>query len=270
MTLFLKIVGGVALIYITLAVLLVLFQRKLVFVPDSARILPSEAGLVGVDEVVLTSSDGHKLYCWYGKAKPLKPTFLMYHGNGGNIADRERKFRFLMEQGYGVFMLGYRGYGGSEGSPSEEAFVRDATLSYDHLISTGLARDDIVIYGESIGTSVAVQVAAKHKARALILEAPMNSVTAVAEERYPIFMVRPFLWDRFESDRFIKNISMPLLVLHGDQDRVIPIELGRRLFDLAPEPKKFVSVPGGHHTDLYDYPIVDEMVRFLDAHQPER
>lgn len=265
-----KIAVGVLVLYVLVAVFFYLIQRKLMFVPDVTRVLPEEIGLTNVEEIPFRSKDGDLLLCWYGKAQEGKPTLLFFHGNGANIANREEKFRQLMDRGWGVFMLGYRGYGGSEGEPSEKGFVSDARLAYDYLLRTGLSGQDIVIYGESIGSSVAVQLAATVTARALILEAPMSSVTAIAQARYPFFKVRPFLRDRFESDRHIHNITMPLLIIHGDQDPVIPLQFGRALYDLAPRVKFFHTVKGGNHNNLYEFPIVDEMMRFLDAHGPRR
>lgn len=252
-------------LYAGVALALFFLQRKLVFVPDPVRVLPAEVGLAGVREIKLTTADkGLALYCWYGAAMAGKPTLLFFHGNGGNVSGRQDKFRQLMAEGYGVFMLGYRGYGGSEGKPSEAAFVKDAGLAYEHVKNElGIAASDIVIYGESIGTSVATQLAAKVEARALVLEAPMSSVTAVAQERYPYLRVRPFLRDRFESDRHIASVKMPLLVVHGDLDRVIPIKFGKALYDAALEPKEMQVIKGGGHNDLYEFDIVKRVDGFL-------
>lgn len=253
-------------LYAGIALALFFLQRKLVFVPDPQHILPAEVDLTDVREVKLTTENGLSLFCWYGAAKAGKPTLLFFHGNGGNVAGRQDKFHQLMAEGYGVFMLGYRGYGGSEGKPSEAAFVKDAGLAYDFALNKlGLQADNIVIYGESIGTSVATQLAARVKARALVLEAPMSSVTAVAQERYPYVRVRPFLRDRFESDKHIAFIQMPLLVVHGGDDRVIPLKFGQALFDAAVEPKEMQVIKGGGHNDLYDFDIVKRVDGFLQS-----
>ncbi|GAA6211386.1 alpha/beta hydrolase [Hyphomicrobiales bacterium 4NK60-0047b] len=261
-----KIVLALFSLYMGIALALFFLQRKLVFSPDPTYVSPDDIELKGINEVVLKSKDGLKLYSWYAKAAANKPTFLFFHGNGGNVANREEKFRQLMAQGYGVFMLGYRGFGGSEGKPSEEAFVKDAFVAYDYLRDVAkIDEGQIVIYGESIGSSVATQLAARVEAQALVLEAPMSSVTAVAQARYPYLRVRPFLRDRFESDRHIANIAMPLLVIHGDDDQVIPLEFGKDLFSAAVQPKEMKVIPGAGHNDLYEHPLVEEVVRFLSS-----
>ncbi|MBO6548302.1 MAG: alpha/beta fold hydrolase [Rhizobiales bacterium] len=262
-----KIVLALFSLYMGVALALYFLQRKLVFSPNPTYVSPDDIELKGIDEVVLkTKKEGFKLFSWYAKAAPNKPTLLFFHGNGGNVANREEKFRQLMAEGYGVFMLGYRGFGGSEGKPSEEAFVKDAFLAYDYLRETiGLNETQIVIYGESIGTSVATQLAARVEAKALVLEAPMSSVTAVAQSRYPYLRVRPFLRDRFESDRHIASISMPLLIVHGKEDQVIPLEFGKALFEAAIEPKQMEVIEGAGHNDLYEHPLVEKVVRFLSS-----
>jgi len=253
-------------LYVVGALALYFLQRRIMFSPDPTRVLVEAVHIAGLQEVVLETDEGVKLYCWHVKAKPGKPTLLFFHGNGGNVANREEKFLQLSNAGFGVFMLGYRGFGGSEGRPSEAAFVRDAQLAYNHLIEQNFSANDIVIYGESIGTSVAVQLAAQVKSAAVILEAPMYSVLSIAQARYPYAPVRGFLRDKFETNMFIQDVSVPLLILHGDDDGVIPLASGRRLFDMANEPKTFYVVRGGAHNNLYEFPIVDEMVRFLKTH----
>lgn len=253
-------------LYIVGALVLYFMQRRVTFSPDPTRVLVSAVAVPGLHEVLLETSDRLKLYCWWVRAKPGKPTLLFFHGNGGNVANREEKFLQLSKAGFGVFMLGYRGFGGSEGHPSEAAFVGDAQLAYSYLIEQGLSANDVVIYGESIGTSVAVQLATKVKTAALILEAPMYSVLSIAQDRYPYLPVRPFLRDKFETNMFIEKVSVPLLIVHGTDDGVINLASGQRLFEAANEPKTFYEVRGAEHNNLYEFPIVDEMVRFLKAH----
>ncbi len=267
-----KIVLALFSLYMGIALALYFLQRKLVFSPDPTYVSPDDIELKGINEVVLkTKKEGFKLYSWYVRAAPNKPTLLFFHGNGGNVANREEKFRQFMAEGYGVFILGYRGFGGSEGKPSEEAFVKDAFVAYDYLRDVAkIGEQQIVIYGESIGSSVATQLAVRVEAQALVLEAPMSSVTAVAQARYPYLRVRPFLRDRFESDRHIANIAMPLLVIHGDDDQVIPLEFGEALYGAAVEPKHMKVIKGAGHTNLYDYPLVEEVVCFLSEHEAKK
>ena len=252
-------VGG----YLALVLLLYFAQRNMMFLPDRRHYSPQEVGIRGVSEAVLTNEAGEKLFCWYAPLENPSATILFFHGNGGNVAMRSDKIRQLNDAGYSVFMLGYPGYGGSEGSPSEAAFVEASELAYHHLLDIGIQESDIVIYGESIGSGVAVQLAASKQARALILEAPMNSVREIAESVYWFIPVRIILKDTFLSHNYIANIHMPLLVLHGNRDGVIPISSGQRLFEAAEEPKKFHKIINGGHNNLYDFPVVAEIQAFL-------
>jgi len=170
-----------------------------------------------------------------------------------------------MAEGYGVFILGYPGYGGNEGSPSEKSFREASLLSYEYLRNLGLDAEDVVIYGESIGTGVAVQLAAHVEAKALILESPMTSAIDVASEHYPYLPVSLLLKDRFKSDDHIDRIEMPLLVMHGDRDTIIPIKIGQELFALAKEPKSFVTLEGAGHNDLQLYPVKEIAREFIDS-----
>lgn len=226
-------------------------QRRLMYFPDRARTPPSAVGLGNVDEIVVQAPDGAKLLHWWGKAKPAKPTLLYFHGNGGGLATRAPRFERFMSQGWGVFMLSYRGYAGSDGSPTEVDNVADAVRAYDYLSAQGLTASDIILYGESLGTGVAAQVATQRRAVGLVLEAPYTSTVAVGALQHPFLPVGVAMLDRYETDKVIASIGTPLLILHGDRDRVIPVAMGRKLYELAREPKRIVEFPEGGHSDLY-------------------
>ena len=240
-------------------------QRQLMYFPSRERVLPQDAGLTGVDEIALRNGSGEVLRSWFGEARADRPTVLFFHGNGGAVNHRAHRFRGLMADGLGVFMLGYPGYGGSDGRPSEEAFLDAARLAYRYLREQGLGPDDIVIYGESIGSSVAVQLAAAVGAKGLVLEAPMSSAIDVAREHYPWLLAAFLMKDSYRSIEHIERIDMPVLVIHGEEDRIIPIDLGQRLFDKAPEPKTFVRIPGAGHNDLHLYATDAIAAEFIET-----
>jgi len=242
-----------------------LLQRDLMFGPSQQRVLPADVGLIGVEEVTLITSDQQRLFSWYGRAKPSQPTILFFHGNGGSVSSRRGKILQIMDKGYGVFMVGYPGYGGSEGSPSEDTFIDAAKLSFSYLIDAGIVPSDIVIYGSSLGTAVAVQLAAEHVARALVLEAPMSSVLEIAQSQYPYLPVELLLKDSFMTVDFIGRVHFPLLVVHGTADAVIPISSGQKLFEMANEPKVFHPVKDAGHNNLYDFHLVDILHNFLES-----
>lgn len=238
-------------------------QRDLLYYPATERILPQDTDLTLVYEHELQMSDGRTLYSWFSGARQNFPTLLYLHGNGGSIGTRVEPIRQWTEAGFGIYALGYPGYGGSDGEPSEAALMEAARSAYDHLRQRGLPHDRIVIFGESLGTAVAVQLAAEKSPRAVVLLAPMYSVLERAEATYPYLPVRRLLKDTWLSSDYIDQMSSPLLVIHGTADRIIPINSGFRLFHEAPEPKEFNGIKDAGHNDLYRYDIVPMVQRFL-------
>jgi fermentation-respiration switch protein FrsA (DUF1100 family) len=258
--------GVGALLYALVVVAAFLGQRHLMYVPNPEHVAPADAGLDGVDEVVLETPDGARLIAWRARpAASQRPTLLYLHGNGGNLAGRADRLARYQRQGFGVLMLSWRSYSGSTGRPSEVNNLADARLAYDRLIADGVSPADIVIYGESLGSGVAVQLATELPVGAVVLDAPYTSIVDVAIRSYLYLPVRPLLWDRYESDRFIKRIKAPVLVLHGERDAVIPVAMGRALYEMAPEPKKLVLFPLGGHVDLDDYGAAEAVGRWIDA-----
>ena len=247
-----KVLAGFLLIaFLGIHAFFYLGQRQLMYFPTRERVQPQDVGLMDVEEIALRNQSGELLLSWFGKARAGKPTILFFHGNGGAVNHRAHRFRGLMGDGFGLFMLGYPGYGGSEGRPSEHGFHEGASLAYEYLRGAGLEPRDIIIYGESIGSGVAVQLASTVGARGLVLEAPMSSAADVAREHYPWLLAGLLMKDAYRSIDHIDSIAMPMLVIHGENDRIIPIELGEKLFEAAPDPKTFVGLPGAGHNDLY-------------------
>jgi len=228
-------------------------QRDMMYIPSLARVAPAEVGLDAVEEVALNTASNIELTSWFARPQAGRPTVLFFHGNAGAVNHRAYRFRELTAQGYGVFILGYPGYGGNAGEPSEQAFHEAAQLAYDYLRTSGVEAQDIVIYGESIGSGVAVQLAARVDAKALVLEAPMSSATDVARVHYPLLVASFFLRDSFQSVEHIRRIDMPLLVIHGEKDTIIPLQLGEKLVEHAVEPKKLVVIEGAGHNNLSQY-----------------
>ena len=228
-------------------------QRDMMYIPSLERVAPADVGLYAVEEVALTTASDVELTSWFAPPQAGRPTVLFFHGNAGAVNHRAYRFRELMAHGYGVFVLGYPGYGGNAGEPSEPGFHEASRLAYDYLRASGVDSQDIVVYGESIGSGVAVQLAAQVDAKALILEAPMSSATDVAREHYPLLVAAFFLRDSYRSEDYIDRIGMPLLVIHGEKDAIIPLQLGRELVERAVEPKTLVVIEGAGHNDLSEH-----------------
>src|SRR5262245_35004834 len=232
--------------------LMYIFQRSLMYFPDRSRTPPAAAGLPHAEEVTLKSADGERLIAWYVPPQSDKPLVIYFHGNGGALNLRADRFRWLTGDGFGLLGLSYRGYGGSTGTPTETGMLLDATAAYDFAVARYPAAR-IVLWGESLGTGVAVALAAERQVGGLILDAPFTSAADIGAAAYPFLPVRWFIRDSFRSDQRIGRVKAPLLVLHGEQDRVIPIRFGEKLFALANEPKRFVRFPLGEHSNLDDH-----------------
>jgi fermentation-respiration switch protein FrsA (DUF1100 family) len=254
-----------AAVYGAVAIAAFVAQRKLMYFPDGARIPPSNYGLAGVAERVLDAPDGALLVGWYGRAAPGRPTVLYFHGNAGNLASRSERVRKYIARGYGIFMPSYRSYSGSTGSPTERANVADAKLAYEALRKDGIAPDDIILYGESLGSGVAVQVAAEKRVGGIVLDAPYTSIVDVAAGAYPFLPVRPFMIDRYDTMRYLRDVKAPLLVVHGEDDEVIPVTMGRAVYAAANGPKEIVTFPGAGHSDHHLHGSAEEIFRWIEA-----
>jgi hypothetical protein len=254
-----------AAVYGLIAIAAFVAQRKLMYFPDSTRVAPSNFALTGVEERVLAAPDGTRLIAWYARARPGRPTLLYFHGNAGNLANRSERVRKYTVRGIGVFMLSYRGYSGSTGRPSERANVADAKLAYEALRKEGVAPEDIILYGESLGSGIAVQLAAEKPVGGLILDAPYTSIVDVAASAYPFLPVRGFMFDRYETMRYLADVHAPLLVIHGEDDEIIPVAMGRAVYAAANGPKELVTFPGAGHSDHHLYGSGEEVFRWIDA-----
>jgi hypothetical protein len=240
------------------------FQRQLLYLPDKTR--PELAGLaeLGVREVTLSTDDGLSLLSWYLPGQSGRPVIAYFHGNGGHIGYRfERLLRFARE-GYGVLMLEYRGYGGNPGNPTEAGFYADGREALAFLEREAVVPKRLVLYGESLGSGVAVELAAQHEIAALILEAPPTSVAEVAQCHFPYVPATRLVIDRFDALSRIGRVKAPILILHGERDRVVPIRFGRALFNAAPEPKEGWFVPEAGHEDIVRYGGLDAAVAFIE------
>jgi fermentation-respiration switch protein FrsA (DUF1100 family) len=248
--------GALALMYV--------FQRSLMYFPDTTRTLPAQAGLPQATEVTLTSADGERLIAWHVPPRGDKPVVLYFQGNAGASNLRAERFTWLTADGTGLVALSYRGYGGSTGTPTEDGLIRDATAAYD-FAAAHYPGKRIVLFGESLGTAVAIALAAERRVAGVILDAPFTSAADVGASAYPFAPVRWFMKDTFRSDLRIVRVSAPVLVLHGERDSIIPISFGERLFALAREPKRMVRFPDGEHVDLDGHGAPQAVKEFLAA-----
>ena len=201
--------------------------------------------------MTIATADGERIVAWWKPPEPGRATLLYFHGNGGSLLNRRDRARLLTADGRGLLLVSYRGYSGSTGSPTEEGLREDARAAYAWLAERVEPRR-IVLYGESLGSAVAVHLAAERPVGGVILDAPFTSATDVARLHYWYAPVDLLLLDRHRSVEAIGGLKAPLLVLHGDRDGIVPIDLGERLFAAAPEPKRFVRLPGVDHVSTLE------------------
>jgi hypothetical protein len=239
-------IASAAVLYIVLLATLYVAQRKLLYFPNSVDVAPASLGL---DAQILhvPTNDGERLLAWYVAPAPGKPVVLYFHGNGGGIDLRADRFRRIAASGDGVLAVEYRSYAGSTGSPSEAGLIADGEAAYRQALAFGIPPDRIVLMGESLGSGVAVALAARHKVGAIVLDSPYSSIVDVASAFYWMFPVRALIRDAFESDRRIGRAVAPVLMVHGTEDKIIPIRFAEKLFALANAPKDFWPVEGSGH-----------------------
>ncbi len=250
--------------YLLICVFMWGVQRHLMFIPfrDNADI--GQYSLTEFSDVVLHADDGTAVHVWQHAARSGFPTIVFFHGNGGNLGNRALFLQAMANVGLGVMALDYRGYGKSEGSPSEEGFYNDARAVMRHALQDAhVPPERVILYGESIGTGVAVQMATEFKAAAVVLQSPYTSVEDRAKERYFWLPVHYLIQDRFDSLSKIGNVHAPLLLMHGELDTIVPVTDGKTLFFHANEPKQAVYFPDRGHNDLGVQQRVDALVAFL-------
>lgn len=248
-----QILGAILAGYLILVIGTALFQRALIYHPGKLRQEPAEAGLPEMIAVPVRAADGWMATGWYAPPQGSRaPTVVLFHGNAGTIGDRARKARAFIDAGCGVFLATYRGYGANHGHPSEEGLYRDARAVMGWLITRGVPESRVVIYGESLGSGVAVQMATEREVGALILEAPFTSLVDLAPPFIFSPLARMLMQDRFDNLAKIGPLLMPLLVIHGEQDDLVPVAMGRRLLAANDAIKESLFVADAGHNDVWD------------------
>ena len=195
------------------------------YFPERVRTTPAAAGLPQAQEVMLDTADGEKIIAWHVPPRGDKPVVIYFHGNGGSLRLRVDRFARLAAAGVGLLAVSYRGYGGSTGSPTEAGLIEDARAAYAFAAERYPGR--IVLWGESLGSGVAIALAAEKPVSKLILDAPFTSALDIAASAYPFLPVRLLMKDQFRSDLRIAQVKAPVLILHGDADSIVPIAYRR-------------------------------------------
>jgi uncharacterized protein len=252
----------VAVSYVAVVALAYFMQRAMMYFPEKVRSSPEQAGFAEAEEVILDTADGERLIAWHVPPRGENPVLLYFHGNGGAIGYRVDRFRALTSVGFGLVALSYRGYGGSTGKPSEQGLLADAEAAYRFAVSRYPVKR-LAVWGESLGSGVAVALASEKAVSRVVLEAPFASAVEIGAAAYPFLPVRWLMKDQFRSDLRAGKVRAPVLILHGERDAVVPIRSGERLYGLIDAPKRFVRFPDATHDDLAEYGAIEVATKFI-------
>jgi fermentation-respiration switch protein FrsA (DUF1100 family) len=248
--------------YLGIAALMYLAQRAIMYLPETVRTAPAAAGLPVAEEVVLDTADGEKVIVWHVPPREDRPVVLYFHGNGGALQHRVPRFRKLADAGVGLVALSYRGFGGSTGKPSEAGLIDDARAAYAFAAARYPA-SRLVLWGESLGTGVALALAAEKPVAKVMLDAPFTAAVDIAAAQYPFLPVRLLMKDQFRSDQRVARLAVPVLIMHGGHDTTIPVRYGERLYAMIGTPKRFVRFDAGGHNDLDQFGATETALKFI-------
>jgi pimeloyl-ACP methyl ester carboxylesterase len=262
---FRRLLTAVLVSYLLFCAGMYLFQRQFMYFPDGSEALPATYKLEGFTRVPLVSGDGTAIAVWTHPARAGMDTIIYFHGNAGHLGYRAEKFRALAEAGFGLVALSYRGYGGSDGQPTEVGLYDDAATALSYALDTlHIPENKIILYGESLGTGIATHLATTHPQIALlVLEAPYRSVEDRAQELYPYLPVHYLIKDRYPQTALMANVKAPVLIFHGTDDVIIPIQHGRDVYAAAHAPKHLAVFDGKGHTNFEVSALITEIKKSL-------
>lgn len=262
-----KIILYLIVIFVLFIVFIRYLERTSVFYPDQIlTTTPRDLGLP-YEDVFIQTQDHVMIHGWLIKSPSAKSTLIFFHGNAGNIGDRLGKIDLFHKIGLNVLIIDYRGYGKSEGRPTEQGIYQDATAAYDYLISrSDMKGQNFISYGASLGGAVAVDLAIKRALSCLIVDSTFSSAADMAKRIYP-FIPSFFIQTKMDSIGKIKNITVPKLFIHSVEDQLVPIALGKKLYDAAPGPKEFIEIIGDHNDGYFQdqEKIKNRMTAFLKS-----
>ena len=251
--------------YLFLVAALYLNQRDLMYHPDQHVPDPAAAGLPDMIAHRIETSDGYRLLAWWRPpADSSRPTIVFFHGNAGNVGNRRHQARQFIDAGLGLLLVTWRYNAGAGGEPSEAGLMTDGRAALDFVAAQGISDRRIVLHGESLGSGVAVAMALEHDVGGLVLVYPYSSITDVAEDRFWFVPVRMLIQDEYDSVSRIARVRAPILMIHGERDRIIPVRFARRLYEAAPEPKEGHFLPEGNHANLYQLGAGQLVLDFLE------
>ena len=238
-------------------------QRKLLYLPSENNYLDDQIDF-NFREVFIDVEKNLKLKAWLIENDfKNKKTLVFFHGNAGNLSNRTYKLTHLSKLDLNIIILAWRSFSGNEGEPSEQNLYNDAKKTIDWLNSRGVKNKNIILYGESLGTGIAVELGQTNQFGGIILESPFTSMTNAAKNIYPWLPVKYLLKDKYDSEKKIKNLQIPILIMHGKKDNIVPFKMGKKLYDLANNPKFFYFTENDDHMMTFDEKLVNTIKNFL-------
>ena len=263
-----KILIALLTIYLGGFAYLIAFQRHYLYHPNHEYVSPESLDLgIAFKEFPARTQDGIDLKGWYMPATTKPLTIVFFHGNADHLSNAAPVAKSYIAAGYGFLVTEYRGFSGMAGRPTEDGFYDDARTFINKLIADGIKPQNIVLMGHSLGSGVATQMASEFPVGGLILVAPFTSIPDMAQLQYPYYPARYFVWDRFDNAAKIADLPMPILIVNGDKDDLVPITHGQHLFDLAHAPKQYHLFPDRDHSDILNSEFYDLNLKWLDQLQ---
>ena len=252
-------------IYFLIIVLTYIFQRNLLYHPNENNYL-NDPLLLTVKKIKIKTSDNIELLSWHhNKDINIYKTILFLHGNAGTLENRIHKINHFKDMNVNLLIISWRGFGKNRGKPNEEGLYEDARSAIEWLKSKGVKESDIIIYGESLGTGVASEIAQYKNLAGVILESPFTSMIELGKDKYPFLPVKFLLKDIYESNKKIKNIKVPVLVMHGKVDDVVPFYMGQKIYEIANEPKYYYFSEYDDHMLEYNEKLLKTLKNFINS-----
>ena len=261
----LEVIIGILLIYMSVLIVLFIFQRNLMYHPDENNYFGDKLE-VEIEEVKIKTFDDINLLGWFHK-KDLKKfkTIIYFHGNAGTLENRIHKLNHFKDMDVNFLIIAWRGFSGNNGKPSEKGLYIDGNSAIEWLKNLGLTESDIVIYGESLGTGVATEIAQSNNYAGLVLETPFTSMIDAAKNFYPYIPVSLLLKDKYDNQNKIKNINTPVLVMHGEVDQIVPFRMGKKIYEIANQPKYSHFTKFDDHMMEYDEKLLFALKTFINS-----
>ena len=262
---FLEIIIGIVVVYTSVLIILFIFQRNLMYHPQENNYFGDKLE-VEVQKVQIKTSDNINLLGWFHKKDLNKfKTIVYFHGNAGNLENRIHKLNHFKDMDVNFLIISWRGFSGNSGKPSEQGLYKDGKGTIDWLKKMGLAEKDIILYGESLGTGIATEIAQNNNFAGLVLETPFTSMIEAAKNFYPYIPVGLLLKDKYKNDKKMKNINIPLLVMHGEADQIVPFWMGKTIYEIANQPKYSYFTKYDDHMMEFDENLVLTIDKFIKS-----